>query len=421
MAEQAASQAAAVRRAVNRGHIVKCRGRASHEASRARPMSDVRGPPTSAAAPSTATSRRAPIFSQRSMSTRATPPSRTSEDRLRPAGEFARATPTPLSVADVLNKVPPHLLGDQIVAEAQRIAGVSSAAIYLVDLEGTHLIRLAGALSFPQHLPVTLAVGTEIPQEGLPALRAVVEDHLPGAQSAPLILRGRALGTLVAVGNALDGPGGPRVRGGGGALTRRGLHRPPRRRPARAGDEPGGGDPAEPAPAAHRAHERRAHRRQRPPRLRDRGRLVRLRRERPGRGSASPTPRATARGRPRWRRWLSARSARRATRALELPETVELMDATVREISEPRRSHDRRVLGAAHVHVLVDLLRRARADRRRRAGRGRPAVRRAGRRRSGRRRAWVSSRSGPAGSPTAIASCSSPTGSSTAPSGEGAR
>ena len=130
---------------------------------------------------------------------------RTSEDRLRPAGELARATPTPLSVADVLNKVPPHLLGDQIVAEATRISGVTSAAVYLVDLEGMSLLRLAGPLSFPAKLPVTLAVGTEIPPEGLPALRAVIEDHLPGAESAPLLLRGRALGALVAIGSATEG------------------------------------------------------------------------------------------------------------------------------------------------------------------------------------------------------------------------
>jgi serine phosphatase RsbU (regulator of sigma subunit) len=124
----------------------------------------------------------------------------TSEDRLRPPGELARATPTPLSVADVLNKVPPHLLGEQVVAEAMRIAGVSSASVYLVDLEGTRLLRLAGPPSFPESLPLTLAVGTEVPREGLPALRAVIEDHLPGAASAPLLLRGRALGALVAVG-----------------------------------------------------------------------------------------------------------------------------------------------------------------------------------------------------------------------------
>jgi len=129
----------------------------------------------------------------------------TSEDRLRPAGELARGTPTPLSVADVLNKVPPHLLGDQIVAEAQRIAGVSSAAVYLVDLEGSRLMRLAGPASFPETLPAKLAVGTEIPREGLPALEATFEEHLPGAVSAPLLLRGRALGAVVAVGSDAAG------------------------------------------------------------------------------------------------------------------------------------------------------------------------------------------------------------------------
>src|ERR1700755_1362370 len=36
---------------------------------------------------------------------------------LRPAGELADGA-NPLSIPDVLNKVPPHLLGDQIVAEA---------------------------------------------------------------------------------------------------------------------------------------------------------------------------------------------------------------------------------------------------------------------------------------------------------------
>jgi serine phosphatase RsbU (regulator of sigma subunit) len=129
----------------------------------------------------------------------------TDEDRLRAPGELARATPTPLSVADVLNKVPPHLLGEQIVAEAQRIAGVTSAAVYLADLEGRRLVRLAGPASFPERLPLTLAVGTEIPQEGLPALAATIEESLPGASSAPLLLRGRALGALVCVGSAAEG------------------------------------------------------------------------------------------------------------------------------------------------------------------------------------------------------------------------
>ena len=69
----------------------------------------------------------------------------------------------------MLNKVPPHLLGDQIVAEAQRLVGVSSVALYLVDIDGTMLLRLAGSKEFPPELDVPLAVGPEIPREGLPA------------------------------------------------------------------------------------------------------------------------------------------------------------------------------------------------------------------------------------------------------------
>jgi serine phosphatase RsbU (regulator of sigma subunit) len=190
--------------AVNRAHIVKVAGELLSKQPRAT-MTDV----ASAAHVSRGTlyrhfPTRADLLASVNEQARDTAVT-TSEDRLRPAGELARATPTPMSVADVLNKVPPHLLGEQIVAEALRVTGVSSAAVYVVDLEGTFMLRLAGPLSFPERLPVTLAVGTEVPQEGLPAMKAVIEDHLPGADSAPLLLRGRALGALVAVGSATDG------------------------------------------------------------------------------------------------------------------------------------------------------------------------------------------------------------------------
>ena len=46
-------------------------------------------------------------------------------DALRRAGELSGG-PTPLDVTEVLNKVPPHLLGDQIVSEARRLSGVTS-------------------------------------------------------------------------------------------------------------------------------------------------------------------------------------------------------------------------------------------------------------------------------------------------------
>jgi serine phosphatase RsbU (regulator of sigma subunit) len=125
-------------------------------------------------------------------------------DHLRPPGELAPVAPGPLSIADILNKVPPFQLGDQIVAEAQRLDGVSSAALYVVDLDGVALQRLAGAATFPEQVRAPLAVGPEIPREGVAALRAVFQDLLPGAVVAPLHLRGRAIGVLLAVGSEED-------------------------------------------------------------------------------------------------------------------------------------------------------------------------------------------------------------------------
>lgn len=107
--------------------------------------------------------------------------------------------PSPLDVTEILNRVPPHLLGDQIVSEARRLAGVTSAALYLIDLEGAHLLRLAGSEEFPATLDIPLAVGPALPPSALPALRALVERELPGSVLAPLSLRGRTLGILLAV------------------------------------------------------------------------------------------------------------------------------------------------------------------------------------------------------------------------------
>jgi serine phosphatase RsbU (regulator of sigma subunit) len=121
------------------------------------------------------------------------------QDALRPPGELAGG-PTPLDVADVLNKVPPHLLGEQIVAEAQRLTGVSSVALYLVDIDGTRLWRLAGAADFPESLEAPLAVGPEISRESVELLRRVLAEELPATVMAPMFLRGRALGVLLAVG-----------------------------------------------------------------------------------------------------------------------------------------------------------------------------------------------------------------------------
>jgi AcrR family transcriptional regulator len=126
------------------------------------------------------------------------------EDYLRPPGELANVSSTPLSIADVLNKVPPFQLGEQIIAEAQRLPGISSAALYVFDLDGASMQRLAGAETFPAQISAPLAVGPEVPREGVAAIRAVFEELLPGATVAPLQLRGRAIGVLLAVGTVSD-------------------------------------------------------------------------------------------------------------------------------------------------------------------------------------------------------------------------
>jgi serine phosphatase RsbU (regulator of sigma subunit) len=125
-------------------------------------------------------------------------------DALRPPGELAHSNPTPLSIADVLNKVPPHQLAEQVVAEAQRIDGITSAAVYLVDLDGASMQRMAGPATFPARIPVPLSVGPEIPREGIAPLRALVEERLPASIVAPLFLRGRAIGVLLALGRPDD-------------------------------------------------------------------------------------------------------------------------------------------------------------------------------------------------------------------------
>jgi AcrR family transcriptional regulator len=126
------------------------------------------------------------------------------EEHLRPPGELAHLAPTPLSVTEVLNKVPPFQVGEQIVAEAQRLEGVTSAAVYLVDLEGTTMQRMAGPGTFPSQIMVPIAVGPEIPREGVAPLRAAIDELLPGAVVAPMYLRGRAIGTLMAIGATDD-------------------------------------------------------------------------------------------------------------------------------------------------------------------------------------------------------------------------
>ena len=116
-----------------------------------------------------------------------------------PEGSGDRGLDT-FGIVELLNRVPPHLIGDQVVAEARRLAGVSSAALYVLDIDGSRLLRFAGSQEFPGELHAPLAVGPELPLDGIPSLRRLVAEQLPGTVAAPLYLRGRAIGLLLAVG-----------------------------------------------------------------------------------------------------------------------------------------------------------------------------------------------------------------------------
>ncbi|MDQ6914253.1 MAG: SpoIIE family protein phosphatase [Actinomycetota bacterium] len=114
-------------------------------------------------------------------------------------GQLGREQPLGLEVTRVLDEVPPHLVPDQLVAEARRAAGVP-VALYVVDIDGSHLLRLAGSEEFPDRLNAPPALGPEIVPEGLPEFYARLDAALPGCQAEPLWLRGRVLGLLLCVG-----------------------------------------------------------------------------------------------------------------------------------------------------------------------------------------------------------------------------
>jgi serine phosphatase RsbU (regulator of sigma subunit) len=117
-------------------------------------------------------------------------------------GQLGRDHPLALEVTRVLDEVPPHLVPDQLVAEARRAAGVA-VALYVVDIDGSHLLRLAGTQEFPERIESPPALGPEIVPEGLPDFYERLRRQLPGCVAEPLWLRGRVIGLLLCIGSPI--------------------------------------------------------------------------------------------------------------------------------------------------------------------------------------------------------------------------
>jgi AcrR family transcriptional regulator len=120
----------------------------------------------------------------------------------RAPGQLGRHRPLALEVTQVLDEVPPHLVPDQLVAEARRAGGVA-AALYVVDIDGSHLLRLAGSEEFPDLIDGVPALGPELVPEGLPAFQQELRRRLPGCHCEPLWLRGRVTGLLLCMGTPM--------------------------------------------------------------------------------------------------------------------------------------------------------------------------------------------------------------------------
>ncbi len=121
----------------------------------------------------------------------------------RSPGQLGRDRPLGLEVTRVLDEVPPHLVPDQLVAEARRVAGVA-VALYVVDIDGSHLLRLAGSEEFPERLDAPPALGPEIVPEGLPEFYTRLQERLPGCVAEPLWLRGRVTALFLCIGPPSD-------------------------------------------------------------------------------------------------------------------------------------------------------------------------------------------------------------------------
>ena len=130
------------------------------------------------------------------------PTGRVATMAFRAPGQLGRDRPLALEVTHVLDEVPPHLVADQLVAEARRAGGVA-AALYIVDIDGSQLVRLAGSEEFPDALPDPPALGPEIVPEGLPAYVERLRGRLPGCFCEPLWLRGRVTGLLLCMGTPM--------------------------------------------------------------------------------------------------------------------------------------------------------------------------------------------------------------------------
>ncbi len=106
--------------------------------------------------------------------------------------------------SELLHELVSHRLPAAVLREA-RAAGAQQVAVYVIDIDGSCLIKLGGEASFPERLQAPLAVGPELPPETFDRVRDIVSSKIPDARITPLCVRDRALGVLVTCGGPMGG------------------------------------------------------------------------------------------------------------------------------------------------------------------------------------------------------------------------
>jgi Stage II sporulation protein E (SpoIIE) len=92
----------------------------------------------------------------------------------------------------------PHLVPKRVVEVASTRAACPVAA-YVLDVEGSFALRLAGDVDrFPERIRAPVGVGPEIIPEALPQLRELVIDRVGPCVLWPMMVRDRVMGFLLA-------------------------------------------------------------------------------------------------------------------------------------------------------------------------------------------------------------------------------
>jgi hypothetical protein len=106
-----------------------------------------------------------------------------------PTGHLGRQRPLALDAIHVFDVVPPALLPEQLVAEAQRIAEVP-VALYALDIDGSHLLHMAGSTRLGKELEAPFAIGPELDADGIAILRNELAEFR-GVELFALLVRRR--------------------------------------------------------------------------------------------------------------------------------------------------------------------------------------------------------------------------------------